>query len=139
MKIFVYDFVWKWTKQLQSNSKQRKILPMEQVILHNLHRFLLVVGLGQDVTWSKWRSVTGNSRVGFLPVLGASKFLRFEGHSLELDGFTLLARMRASDSSRLNWSKDFWSLWCFPFWRKWWLYRIHALIFSISVICQNIF
>ena len=80
---------------------------MEQVILHNLHRFLLVVGLGQDVTWSKRRSVTGNSRVGFLPVLGASKFLRFGGHSLELDGFTLLARMRASDSSRLNWSKDF--------------------------------
>ena len=54
MKIFVYGFVWKSTKQLRSTSKQRKILHLElcilQVILHNLHRFLLVVGFGQCTT-----------------------------------------------------------------------------------------
>ena len=32
----------------------------------------------------------------------------FWGCPLELDGFTLLARIRASDTSRLNWSKDLW-------------------------------
>ena len=58
--------------------------------------------------------------------------------SLELDGFTLLVRIRVSDSSILNWSKDFWSLSSFPFWRKWRQYRIQALIFAISMRCQNI-
>ena len=43
----------------------------------------------------------------------------FWGCLLEIDGFILLARMRASDSSRMNWSKDL-SFFCgFPFWRKW--------------------
>ena len=123
MKIFVYGFVWKSTKQLRSASKQRKILHLEhcilQVILHNLHRFLLVVRLGQCATWSKQISVTGNIWVGFLPVVGVSMLLSFEGGAHELDGFTLLARIRAFDSSRLNWSKDFWFFRGFPFWRKW--------------------
>ena len=54
MKIFAYGFVWKSTKQLQSASKQRTILHLEhrilQVRLHNLHQFLLVLGLGQCAT-----------------------------------------------------------------------------------------
>ena len=83
--------------------------------------------------------MTGNTWVGFFLVICAFELLRFEGCLLELDGFTLLARIRASDSSRLNWSKNFWSLCGFPFWRKWRLYRVQALIFAISIRCQNIF
>ena len=141
MKIFVYGFVWKSTKQLQSASKQRKVLNWEhcivQVILDNLHQFLLVVGLSQCETWSKQMSVTGNALVGFLSVVGASKLLRFGGQPLELDGLTLVARIIPYDSSRLNWRKDFWSLGAFPFWQKWRRYRIQALIFAISIRCQS--
>ena len=108
MKIFAYGFVWKSTKQLRPANKQRKILHLEhrilQVILHNLHQFLLVAGLGQYGTWSKWTSVTGNAWIGFSPVVGASKLHRFVGRSLKLDGFTLLTRIITSDCSRLNWS-----------------------------------
>ena len=122
MKIFIYGFVWKSTEQLLSANKQRKILHWEhcilQIILHNLNWFLFVVGLGQYATWPKQTSVTENVWVGFLPVVGASKLFRFGSRPLELDGFILLARIRASDSSRLNWSRDFWFLCGFPFWRK---------------------
>ena len=75
MKIFAYGFVWKSTKQLRPANKQRKILHLEhrilQVILHNLHQFLLVAGLGQYGTWSKWTSVTGNAWI-----FGWGKFLK---------------------------------------------------------------
>ena len=103
-------FLWKSAKQLRSTSKQRKILNLEhcilQVMLHNLHQFLLV-GLGQCATWSKRTSATGNAWVGFL-----------------------LVRIRASDSSSLNWSKDLWFLCGFPFWQKWRRYRIQALTYQ---------
>ena len=136
MKIFVYGFVWKSMKQLRSVSKQRKILHLEhcnlQVILHNLHRLLLVVGLGQCATWSKRTSVTGNARVGFLSVVGASKLL-------------LLGVILSYYMDSLCWqglehliAQD-WSFCGFPFWRKWQRYRIQALIFVISMRCQNIF
>ena len=59
--------------------------------------------------------------VGSLAVVGTSKLLYFVSCSL---GFTLLVRIRASDSSRLNWSKDCWSLFDFPFWQKWRWYSI---------------
>ena len=51
----------------------------------------------------------------------------------------MLARIRASRSSRLNWGKDFLSFCCFPFRWKSRRYRIQALIFAISMRCQNIF
>ena len=35
-----------------------------------------------------------DQRVGFLPVVGASKLFRFGGRPLELDEFSLLARVR---------------------------------------------
>ena len=76
---------------------------------------------------------------GILPVVGASKLLRFGNRLLEPDGLTLLARIRASNSSRLNWCKDFSFLCDFPFWQIWRRYTIPALIFVISVKCQNIF
>ena len=85
---------------------------------------MLVVRLGQCPTWQKQTSVTGNAWVGFIPVVGASKLFRFGGRPLELDGFILLTRIRASDSSRLNWSRDFWFLCGFTFWRKCQRYRI---------------
>ena len=59
--------------------------------------------------------------VGSLAVVGTSKLLYFVSCSI---GFTLLVRIRASDSSRLNWSKDCWSLFDFPFWQKWRWYSI---------------
>ena len=99
-----------------------------QITLHNLHLYLLIVGLGQCANWWKQTSVTRYARVGFLPVLGSSKLLRFDGGPLELDGFTLSLMIRASNSSRLSWSKNFWSLCKFPFWRKWRWYKIQALI-----------
>ena len=76
---------------------------------------------------------------GILPVVGASKLLRFGNRLLEPDGFTLLARIRASNSSRLNWSKDLLLLCDFPFWQMWRRYRVQTLILVILVRCQNIF
>ena len=129
-------------QKLQSASKKRKILHLEhwtlQVILNNLHQFLLTVGLHQCATWSKWTSVTANASVGFLSVVGASKLLCFGDPSLELHRFTLLAMIRASDSSELNRGKDFWFLCGFPFLRKWKWYRIQILICTISMRCHNI-
>ena len=76
-----------------------------QITLHNLHLYLLIVGLGQCANWWKQTSVTRYARVGFLPVLGSSKLLRFDGGPLELDGFTFSLMIRASNSARLSWNK----------------------------------
>ena len=74
-------------------------MDLEHCILHNLHRVLLVV-IGDRQCLSRL-------------------FTRGRCLPLELDKLILLARFRASDSSRLNRSKDFWSLCSFKFWWKW--------------------
>ena len=74
-------------------------MDLEHCILHNLHRVLLVV-IGDRQCLSRL-------------------FTRGRCLPLELDKLIFLARFRASDSSRLNRSKDFWSLCGFKFWWKW--------------------
>ena len=108
MKIFVHGFAWKSTKRLRSASREKSSIwniAFCRSYCIICISFLLVIGLGQYATWSKQTSVTGNAWVGFLPVVGGSK-LCFWGCLLQLDRFTLLTRIRASDSSRLNCSKD---------------------------------